>query len=212
MAYSHALVVEDQDLMRLTLMDELRSVLVDGVVRGARTLDEALDLSQEHKFDLVLIDPGLPGVRGNSKSARLTVVGEIIDSAPEALHIVITGSDDRGEAQACEKLGASAYASKVGLDRDRLRDLISQMATSSFVAFYSEIRSLGSPEFRYAGLTSREQEIVDLMTQEEMGTKRADVYRSIGERLRISSDSAESYFKRARAKLLRRGVYPGADK
>lgn len=211
MTQSHALVVEDQDLMRLALIEEVKSVLKDGAVFGAATLMEALALSQERKYDLVLIDPGLPGVRGNEKSARLTVIEEIIDSAPEALHVVVTGSDNRSEALACQKLGASAYVSKVGLDRDRLQEIISKMATSNFVELYAEIRNT-PPEVRFSGLTSREQEILELMFRKAKDIRRGDAYRSIGDRLGISPDSAESYFKRARAKLLRRGLYPGRDK
>lgn len=207
---SNALVVEDQDLMRQVLMAELKSVLKDGAVHAAGTLDGALALSREHDFDLVLIDPGLPGVRPTSKLGRLTVVEEIIDSLPQALHIVITGSDSKAEALACQKLGANAYVSKVGLDRNRLRKIISELPETDFYVSYSEVRSL-APEFLYQGLTAREQAIIDFMFQEQRGMKRREAYAAIGARFGITTDSAEKYFKRARAKLIRRGLFPAGN-
>lgn len=191
----------------MALMSELQSVLKGGTIHGAGTLESALALCNQQDFDLVLIDPGLPGVRPTSKSGRLAAVEEIIDSAPEAIHIVVTGSDSQAEALACQRMGANAYVSKVGLDRDRFRQIIAGIAESGFFASYSEIRSL-SPEVIYNGLTPREQAIVDVMVRQQKGVKRREAYESIGAQFGITPESAEKYFKRARAKLLRRGNFP----
>ncbi|TIU61368.1 MAG: response regulator transcription factor, partial [Mesorhizobium sp.] len=56
-----ALVVEDQNLMRLALMDQIRASLGNCVVLGAETLEIAARELRSAEFDLVVIDPGLPG-------------------------------------------------------------------------------------------------------------------------------------------------------
>ncbi len=123
---SSALVVEDQDLMRQVLMVELKSVLKDGVLHAAGTSTKA-----RRRYLASTISTGCSStlvcpVSANVEVGRLTVVEEIIESVPQAIHIVITGSDSKAEALACQKLGANAYVSKVGLDRNCLRKIISE--------------------------------------------------------------------------------------
>ncbi len=90
---SRALVIEDQDLMRLALISELKAALRDCIVQGAATWEIASGLLREHSFDLVIIDPGLPGFDPTSPQHRLAVVKAVVDASPDALHIVVTGSD-----------------------------------------------------------------------------------------------------------------------
>lgn len=56
-----ALVIEDQDLMRVSLIRELKAVLSECVVLGAASFEQALTLLHGGEFDLVVIDPGMPG-------------------------------------------------------------------------------------------------------------------------------------------------------
>lgn len=56
-----ALIVEDQDLMRLALMAELKENVTDCYIAGAQTFELAKQLLDEGEFDIVIVDPGLPG-------------------------------------------------------------------------------------------------------------------------------------------------------
>ncbi|OWK25060.1 hypothetical protein AJ87_15100 [Rhizobium yanglingense] len=72
------LVIEDQDLMRLALIQELKDCLTESVLLGAPTLDTAKTLMKSQDFDLVLIDPGLPGVNPSSRFDRLSIIEQVL--------------------------------------------------------------------------------------------------------------------------------------
>ncbi|MIL10243.1 DNA-binding response regulator, partial [Salmonella enterica subsp. enterica] len=58
---SRALVIEDQNLMCSTLIEVVHEHFPAYMVLGASTLAMALRLLESAPFDLVMIDPGLPG-------------------------------------------------------------------------------------------------------------------------------------------------------
>ncbi len=210
---SSALVVEDQDLMRQMLMGELKSVLIDGVVHAAGTLDSALALCRNNDFDLVLIDPGLPGVRANVEVGQDSPsLKRSSRSVPQAIHIVITGSDERSSRH-------SRARSSVPTPMSRRSASIATACERSFPSYpkptstcrVSETRSL-APEFLLSRpRLSREQAIIDFMFHERRGMKGREAYAAIGTRFGITTDSAEKYYKRARAKLIRRGLLVGGN-
>ena len=111
-----ALVLEDQTLMRLALMNEVQASFEKCVVLGAETLNIATVELQNDHFDLVVIDPGLPGFDPTSQDDRIAVVDRIIEASPGAIHVVVTGSDNPCEADGFRRIGAAAYARK---DRPR---------------------------------------------------------------------------------------------
>ncbi len=75
-----ALVVEDQTLMRLALMDQISTAFANAAVLGAQTLEIALYELAKENFDLVIIDPGLPGFDPTSQVERLSLVSRIIEA------------------------------------------------------------------------------------------------------------------------------------
>ena len=204
---SRALVIEDQDLMRLALIGELKAALRDCIVQGAATWEIASGLLREHSFDLVIIDPGLPGFDPTSPQHRLAVVKAVVDASPDALHIVVTGSDSVEEGEACRMLGANAYVGKTGLDRDTLSSIIDEISDTRFSLSLSAVKAV-TPEFYYSGLTPREQEIIDFMRSRPKGVKRKEIYEKMGDRFGIDPYTVEKYYKQARAKLLKNGLFP----
>ena len=204
---SRVLVIEDQDLMRLALINELKAALRNCIVQGAATWEIASGLLRDHSFDLVMIDPGLPGFDPTSPQQRLAVVKAVVDASPQALHIVVTGSDSIEEGEECRKLGANAYVGKTGLDRDTLSSLIEKISDTRFSLSLSAVKS-ETPEFYYSGLTPREQEIIDFMRRRPKGVKRKEVYEEMGDRFGIDPYTVEKYYKQARAKLLKNGLFP----
>jgi DNA-binding NarL/FixJ family response regulator len=202
-----ALVVEDQDLMRLALMAELRSSLRDCYVTGAQALPVACQLLEEDQFDLVITDPGLPGFDPTSAEDRLHVVKTIVGAAPDAAHIVVTGSDDQDEAMACRLLGVHGYVCKTGLSQGELPLVLEQIDKGDFSLRLSK-RHTPSPDLRFPTLTPREDEIIAMMMRRQPGTKRREVFEKMAKQFGINAASAEKYYKQARAKLLKLGRLP----
>ncbi|MGK9230670.1 response regulator [Inquilinus limosus] len=204
---TRVLVIEDHELMRLGLISELSSLLKDCVIHGAGTIESAKPLLRAHEFDLVVIDPGLPGFDPTSRSHRLTVVKEVVEATPQAIHIVVTGSDRLDESEQCRRLGANGYVGKVGLDRDVLDRVLREIAETGFATVLSHVKHK-APEFHYSRLTPREQEIIDFMRQRPQGVTRKEIYAAMGDRFGIDPQSVEKYYKQARAKLFKIGYYP----
>lgn len=204
---NRALIVEDQDLMRLALMAELKANFTDCYIAGAQTIDLAAELLDKEDFDLVMIDPGLPGFDPTSARERIGVVEHIIGLSPDAIHIVVTGSDSKSEAEACRALGAAAYLGKTGLSRGALGDVLQAMSHDGFSLRYSQANS-ELPEVNFSNLTPREDQIIGMMMRRQPGMKRREVFESMGQRFDIDAASAEKYYKQARAKLLKHGQLP----
>lgn len=202
-----ALVVEDQNLMRLALMAELRAGLRDCYVAGAQTLQLARQLLKEDQFDLVITDPGLPGFDPVSRHDRLHVVETIIEAAPGATHIVVTGSDDEAEALACRLLGARGYVCKTGLSQGELPLVLEQIDRGGFSIQLSDLDA-SKLDVRFPTLTPREDEILAMMMHRKTGTKRREVFYKMASKAGINAASAERYYKQARAKLLKMGRLP----
>ncbi|MBU2146975.1 MAG: response regulator [Alphaproteobacteria bacterium] len=202
-----ALVIEDQNLMLQALMVELKASLGDCFIAGAQTYALAHQILTEDQFDVVVIDPGLPGFDPTSQQDRLTVVETIIRAAPSAVHIVITGSDNQTEACACRQLGAAAYLAKTGLSPGSLRGVLDEVARAEFSLRYSAADAQ-SPEVQFSGLTPRESRVIALLLNRQPGETRRDVFEAMAVELNIDAASVEKYYKQARAKLLKRGRLP----
>lgn len=199
-----ALVVEDQNLMRLALMDQIRASLGNCVVLGAETLEIAARELGSAEFDLVVIDPGLPGFDPTLDADRVAVVGTIIEASPSAIHIVVTGSDKDSEAEIFRQIGAAGYLGKTGLEPGVFSDVLDDISTNGFAVRLSRV-AMTQPDVRYSVLTPREQEIIDMMTRREPGMTRTQFYQVMADRLGIDPSSAEKYYKQARAKLMKNG-------
>lgn len=202
-----ALVIEDQDLMRLALMAELRGRLRDCYLAGAQTLELARQLLEDDHFDLVVTDPGLPGFDPTSQADRLLVVETIIKAAPEAMHVVVTGSDDQEEAMACRQLGAHGYVCKTGLSQGDLPSVVDQISHGDFLLRLSQAASR-RPEMNFPTLSPREDEVLSMMISRREGTRRREIFEKMAVKTGINTSSAEKYYKQARAKLLKLGRLP----
>lgn len=202
-----AMIVEDQDLMRLALIAELKAGFPDCYIAGVQTFDLAIRLLANEDFDVVIIDPGLPGFDPMSSSDRLQVVERIVQLAPGALHIVVTGSDTNTEAKACRSLGVAAYLGKTGLSEGALGQILKQITRDGF-SLRPSLADARSPDIYFPGLTPREQQVMAMMMCRRPGMKRRDVFEGMAARAAIDAASAEKYYKQARAKLLKRGRLP----
>ena len=100
----HVLVVDDESGIR----DSLRGILEDEgyTVSVAETGEQCLDLVQNHRYDVVLLDIWLPGVDG------LEVLGRIRDMQDRPEVVMISGHGSIETAVRATKLGAYDFLEK----------------------------------------------------------------------------------------------------
>lgn len=201
------LVIEDQDLMRISLLAELKLIFQHCMVFGAQNLRVAEDLLSMMSFDLIAVEPGISETGCASAAHRLAMISKIIAVSPKSMHLVITSADTGREAENCKQLGILGYTGKVGLTRSTLESILSKMLRREYVAHFSHPVK-DRPDICYTSLTPREQEIVNLMIARRPGVKRKVVYEEMGNRCGIAVCSAEGYFKQAKAKLQQCGSLP----
>jgi DNA-binding NarL/FixJ family response regulator len=193
---NRALVIEDQDLMRLTVMEIVEEHFQGCNVQGAQTLEGALAIMRRDRFDLVIIDPGLPGFNPNKEEDRLSVVSQAVKASPGAKHIVLTGTDSEAEAATMQQLGIDGYAAKIGLSRIRLKEVLAEVAPNSFTLQLADISSQRR-HFGLGELTRRERQVMELMMDRPKGQKRKEVYQKMATTHQIDASTAEQYFKSA---------------
>ncbi|MCO5067039.1 MAG: response regulator [Rhizobiaceae bacterium] len=194
--------------MRLMVIDILAEHYDGCYVEGAQTLEEALSTIGSNSFDLVIIDPGLPGFRVDVEEDRLHVVSRIVKASHGAKHIVLTSTDSKTEAGAMLKLGINGYLAKRGLSRTRLLAQLAKATPGNFtVQLAEELADTSSRprQFSLTDLTRRERQVMELMMERPKGQKRKDVYQLAAEIYKIEPSTAEQYFKSAIRKLRMRG-------
>ena len=98
------LIIDDEPLMRLSMMDALKAVGYE--VRSAATGQDGLALLRKEPFDLVITDLRLPGASG------LELLQTCKQHAPRTEVIVITAHGSVETAVEAMKLGAYDYITK----------------------------------------------------------------------------------------------------
>ncbi|OGQ96972.1 MAG: sigma-54-dependent Fis family transcriptional regulator [Deltaproteobacteria bacterium RIFOXYD12_FULL_57_12] len=104
MGAARILLVEDDEIMRVTLYDRLKKQhwLVDQAVDGR----EALRLIETETYHLVLSDIRMPGLDGNR------LLEEVVRLSPDTDVILMTAFGSADDAVACLKKGAADYILK----------------------------------------------------------------------------------------------------
>jgi DNA-binding NtrC family response regulator len=125
------LIVDDEPLIRLSMVDALESVGHD--VHAAATGTEGVDLVKKQAFDLVITDLRLPGVDG------LTVLKVTRETHPQTEVLVITAHGSVETAVGAMKLGGFDYITKP-FQMDELLLIVERVGT--VVALRKENRDL----------------------------------------------------------------------
>ncbi len=195
--------------MRLALVQEVQTAIPDCVVHAASNLETAVDLIAKIAFEMIVVDPGLPGHEPGSAKDRLKVIATLQELCPTAIHIVVTSADSQKEGEEFRKLGVAAYISKNHLRPRSMGAILDEIAENGFSI--GLVHPLGmKSEIYHAALSGREQEVLASMLQTPSGISRRQVYEQLAERMNIDPASAERYYKRAKAKLLKYGHPPTA--
>ncbi|HBL57891.1 MAG TPA: DNA-binding response regulator, partial [Cyanobacteria bacterium UBA8803] len=179
------LIVEDDELFRLGLCVRLKAEGLD-IVAEAVDGETAVELTNQHLPEIVLLDVGLPGI-GGMEACR-----QIKEQHPEIPVLVLTSHSQKPLIERLIAVGASGYCLK-GIEAQLLI-----LALRSVVAGASWWDQIGTAEIRAAiatnsviasgtanglsnSLTQREQEILKLIaagkTNQEIA---AALYISIG--------------------------------
>lgn len=104
MAATRILVAEDNDLVALTLEEQLKGLGYD-VIAIARTGTEAVDLASRLNPDLVIMDIRMPEIEGTEAAAR-------INQNQRTPIIMLTAYTDRDTIRRAEVAGALGYLVK----------------------------------------------------------------------------------------------------
>lgn len=101
------LIVDDHPVLREGIAALLRRAAPDVAILEAGTVADALPLAQAHDdLDVVILDMVLPGMDG------LTAIGEFGRVRPEVPVIVLSSSEDAGDARRALGNGALGYVPK----------------------------------------------------------------------------------------------------
>lgn len=182
------IIVEDNRGLREQLLQILESAsdikCAGAFVSGETALPEIL----EKKPDVVLMDIKLPGMSG------IQCVAEIKKSIPNTHVIMVTVYEDSERIFRALKAGANGYLIKSSPPEqllEAIRDVYKGGAPmSSHIArkVVQHFHLLGPSVQESENLSPREQEVLDLLA---MGF----IYKEIGSKLNISSETVRTYVK-----------------
>ncbi|HMO56393.1 MAG TPA: response regulator [Roseiflexaceae bacterium] len=104
MATTRILIAEDNDLVALTLEEQLKGLGYD-VIGIARSGTEAIDLAQRMGPDLIIMDIRMPELEGTEAAARIN------QQRPTPI-VMLTAYTDRDTIRKAEAAGALGYMVK----------------------------------------------------------------------------------------------------
>lgn len=160
-----ALVVEDDELFRLGLEVTLQGFAEIGAVTAVGDGEQALDLLRQQRFDVVLLDLGLPGLGGMETCRRISA------EQPQLPVLVITSQEDPAWCRRMVRAGARGYVHKGVAAADLQLAIQTVLRGASWwdAEATTALRELGADggaggEVAYlALLTPREREVLDGM-------------------------------------------------
>ena len=166
---SSILIVEDHELTRFGLKTAFESCDFIENIFEAESAEVGLEIQENNKIDLIIMDLGLPGMDGIEATKRAKSLNS------EVRVVVLTSHNDVQEVLNTLKAGANAYCSKE-INPKRLTEVVQSvldgaswfdpsiahivLEAASKVQQQEDVK----PEKDY-GLTSRETQILKLITE-----------------------------------------------
>lgn len=218
------LLLEDLPQIRAWLTDLVRQVFPHSRVYEAARVQDALELIGTQRFNLALVDLGLPDGSG------VDVVAALRESQPDAQSVVVTIHDDDEHLFPALQAGAAGY-----LLKEQARELIAEqlkrmsqgepplspsIARRVIAWFAAQTRTAApvtpaGPAIPHVSLTERESEVLLRVAKGftlpeiavQLGLSRhtiADYVKQIYRKLNVSS-RAEAALEAQRLGLFRRG-------
>lgn len=163
------LIVEDHELTRFGLKTTFEGVDYVDTIYEADSAEAAINVFNENKIDIIIMDLGLPNMNG------IEATKQIRSSNKDVKIIILTSHNDEKEVLNSLKAGANAYCSKE-INPKRLIEVVRSVADGAAwfdpsIAHIVLKASANSPSFDTSDnrkdydLTSREAQILKLMTE-----------------------------------------------
>lgn len=163
------LIVEDHELTRFGLKTTFEGVDYVGTLFEADSAEQALEIFNNNKIDIVIMDLGLPVMNG------IEATKQIRSSNKDVKIIILTSHNDEKEVLNSLKAGANAYCSKE-ITPQRLIQVVQSVADGAAwfdpsIAHIVLKATVNSPVMdtennsKSYDLTSRETQILKLMTE-----------------------------------------------
>ncbi len=167
------LVVEDDELFRLGLEVTLLGFAVIDAVTAVGDGEQALDLLRHQRFDVILLDLGLPGLGGLETCRRITA------GHPQIPVLVVTSQEDPAWCLRMVRAGARGYVRKGVAAGDLQLAIQTVLRGASWwdaeaTAALRELGAVGGPEASTTApspsngldlLTPREREVLEAMAR-----------------------------------------------
>lgn len=106
MKKKNILIVEDHELTRFGLKTTFDGVDFVENVFEAEYAQKAIDIVNNNKIDLIIMDLGLPNLNGIEATKKIRAKNKDVKV------VILTSHDDEKEVLECLKAGANAYCSK----------------------------------------------------------------------------------------------------
>lgn len=166
---NNILIVEDHELTRFGLKTTFEGVDFIGTVFEAEYVEKAIEIFNNNKIDLIIMDLGLPNINGIEATKKIRAQNKDVKI------IILTSHNDEKEVLDSLKAGANAYCSKE-INPSRLVQVVQSVldGASWFDPSISHVvlkaATSGSPSFddeskETYNLTAREKQILKLITE-----------------------------------------------
>ena len=191
------LIADDHTVVRRGLRALLETQPGWTICGEASNGSEAVEKAEKQQPDVVILDIGMPGMNGVLATIRIREV------APQARVLVLTMHNSEELIQSCLEAGAQGYVLKSDAERDLIsavdaliqhKTYFSQSATNVVLETFRDKQREASEETSADRLTSREQEIVQLLAE---GRSNKEVAASLG----IATRTVESHRANIMSKL-----------
>jgi DNA-binding NarL/FixJ family response regulator len=211
------LLLEDLPEIRAWMKDLVLRVFPDGQISESARVHDALELASAIKFDLALIDLGLPDGSG------VDVVEKLRETQPECQSVVVTIHDDDDHLFPALQAGAFGYILKEQ-PREAIAEQLQRMSQGEpplspsiarrVIAFFAAQAKPPTDNLPHVSLTERESEVLLRVAKGftlpeigvQLGLSRhtiADYVKQIYRKLNVSS-RAEAALEAQRLGLFRR--------
>ncbi|HHS7809588.1 MAG: response regulator transcription factor [Pseudomonas sp.] len=150
-----ALIVDDHPVVRAAVKLVLEAERFR-VIHEASSASEALELSREHKPELVILDLKLPGVGGLEALERLKA------NDPECRVLIFTSQDPLHYQDRCLRSGAMGYVAKTNQLLQLHKAVQALMSGYSYFAALPDSGSVSTPSHR------SEKQLIDELSNREL--------------------------------------------
>ncbi|POA23134.1 MULTISPECIES: response regulator transcription factor [unclassified Pseudomonas] len=150
-----ALIVDDHPVVRAAVKLVLEAERFK-VIHEASNASEALELSREHKPELVILDLKLPGVGGLEALERLKA------NDPECRVLIFTSQDPLHYQDRCLRSGAMGYVAKTNQLLQLHKAVQALMSGYSYFAALPDSGSVSTPSHR------SEKQLIDELSNREL--------------------------------------------